>query len=110
MSSETHSCVKSPAFDGKDENWPIFKRKMETHLARLDLTEALDDSIVFPKDDEMGTTDVEKEKFKELKKKNRKAASTLLDSITSAEEKGKTAFFFIKRCFGAGNGFAGGHF
>ena len=56
MSSETHSYVKSPTFDGKDENWPIFKRKMETCLARLDLTEVLDDSIVFPKDDEMGTT------------------------------------------------------
>ena len=110
MSSETHSYVKSPTFDGKDENWPIFKRKMETYLARLDLTEVLDDSIVFPKDDEMGTTDDEKEKFKELKRKNRKAASTLLDSITSAEEKGKTAFFFIERCFSADDGFAGGHF
>ena len=75
MSSETHSCVKSPAFDGKDENWPIFKRKMETHLARLDLTEVLDESVHLPKDDEMGSTEEEKEKFKELKKKNRKAAS-----------------------------------
>ena len=63
MSSETHSCVKSPAFDGEDKNWPIFKRKMETCLARLDLTEVLDDSIVFPKDDEMGTTDAEKERL-----------------------------------------------
>ena len=70
MSSETHSYVKCPTFDGKDENWPIFKRKMETHLARLDLTEVLDESVHFPKDDEMGLTEDEKEKFKELKKKN----------------------------------------
>ena len=110
MSSETHGHVKSPTFDGKDENWPIFKRKMETHLARSDLTEVLDESVHFPKDDEMGSTEDEKEKFKELKKKNRKAASTSSDSISSGDEKGKTAFFFVERCFSADDGFAGGHF
>ena len=90
--TETHSHVKSPTFDGEDKNWPIFKRKMETCLARLDLTEVLDESVHFPKDDEMGSTEEEKERFKELKKKNRKAASALLDSITSAEEMALGAF------------------
>ena len=34
--------TKAPTFDGKNESWPFFKKKMESHLARLGLSELLD--------------------------------------------------------------------
>ena len=37
MSDKTEY-VKCPTFDGKDENWPFFKKKMESYLARIDVT------------------------------------------------------------------------
>ena len=47
--------VKHPAFDGKDESWPFCKKKMESYLARLDLTELLDETTKIPKDSETGS-------------------------------------------------------
>ena len=55
MSSEetTRDHVKCPTFDGKDENWPFCKTKMESHLARLELSESLSENAPeIPKDDE----------------------------------------------------------
>ena len=37
----TRDYVKCPTFDGKDKNWPFYKKKMESHLARMDLSELL---------------------------------------------------------------------
>ena len=33
--------TKVPMFDGKMENWPFFRKKMESYLARLNLSEVL---------------------------------------------------------------------
>ena len=44
--------VKVPTFDGKDKNWPFHKKKMESHLARMDLSELLSvNSPAIPSDD-----------------------------------------------------------
>ena len=75
--------VKHPAFDGKDESWPFCKKKMESYLARLDLTELLDETTKIPKDSETGSSDTEKAEILKLKQKNRKAAGVVLNSISS---------------------------
>ena len=51
--SETRSeeYVKYPTFDGKDENWPFYRKKMESYLARLDLIGILGSGTRIPKDD-----------------------------------------------------------
>ena len=74
MGEETRDHVKHPTFDGKDESWPFHKKKMESYLARLDLTELLDETTKIPKDNEVGSSDSEKEEHSKLKQKNRKAA------------------------------------
>ena len=61
MSEETRSShVKCPTFDGKDENWPFCKKKMESHLARVDLSELLSVKTIIPKDDFVGGKRFEK--------------------------------------------------
>ena len=48
----TRDCVKVPTFDGKDKNWPFCEKKMESHLARMDLSELLSaNSPAIPSDD-----------------------------------------------------------
>ena len=42
--------VKYPTFDGKDESWPFYKKKMESYLARLDLSELLLPTTVIERD------------------------------------------------------------
>ena len=93
--SEAH--VKHPTFDGKDENWPFCKKKMESYLARLDLSDLLTGKISVPKDNAVGSDDKEKIEFDEKRSKNRKAAGALLNSIDSSTEEGKAAFFLIER-------------
>ena len=83
MSEETRDHVKHPTFDGEDESWPFHKKKMESFLARLDLTELLDETTKIPKDIETGSSDTEKVEFLKLKQKNRKAAGAVLNSISS---------------------------
>ena len=83
MSSEetTRDYVKCPTFDGKDENWPFCKTKMESHLARLELSESLSENASeIPKDDEKSSDAVKQAKTDDLRKKKRKAAGTLLNS------------------------------
>ena len=70
MSEETSDCVKHPAFDGKDESWPFCKKKMESCLARLDLTQLLDETTQIPKDNEVGSADAKKAEFLKLNQKN----------------------------------------
>ena len=57
--SKSEACVKHPTFDGKDENWPFCKKKMESHLARLDLSDLLSGKVSIPKDDAVGSADEE---------------------------------------------------
>ena len=70
MGEETRDCIKHPAFNGKDESWPFHKKKMESCLARLDLTELLDETTQIPKDNEVGSADAEKAEFLKLNQKN----------------------------------------
>ena len=37
--------TKVPVFDGSVKNWPCFKTKMASHLARLNLSEILGDGV-----------------------------------------------------------------
>ena len=83
MGDETCDHVKHPTFDGEDESWPFCKKKMESCLARLDLTELLDETTKIPKDSETGSSDTEKAEILKLKQKNRKAAGVVLNSISS---------------------------
>ena len=83
MGDETCDHVKHPTFDGEDESWPFCKKKMESCLARLDLTELLDETTKIPKDSETGSSDTEKAEILKLKQKNRKAAGAVLNSISS---------------------------
>ena len=108
--SKSEACVKYPTFDGKDENWPFYKKKMESYLARLDLSDLLTGKITIPKDNAVGSDDKEKIEFDEKRSKNRKAAGTLLNSIDSSTEEGKAAFFLIERYHDADDGCAGGQF
>ena len=108
--TKTEECVKHPTFDGTDENWPFYRKKMESYLARLDLTDLLVGTAVIPEDSDAGSSDAEKKEFAELKKKNRKAAGTLLNSIDSKTEKGKAAFYLVEKFHNADDGHAGGHF
>ena len=107
----TRDYVKYPTFDGKDKNWPFYKKKMESHLARMDLSELLGDSAKqIPKDDAVDTDAKVQKEIDELRKKNRKAAGILLNSIVCGDEKGKAAFFLIERYHNAADGYAGGYF
>ena len=107
----TRDYVKCPTFDGKDKNWPFYKKKMESHLARMDLSELLGDSAKqIPKNDAVDTDAKAQKEIDELRKKNRKAAGILLNSIVCDDEKGKAAFFLIERYHNAADGYAGGYF
>ena len=69
----TGDCVKVPTFDGKDKSWPFHEKKMESHLARMDLSELLGvNSPAIPSDDAVNSDAVEQEKTDVLRKKNRK--------------------------------------
>ena len=69
MTEETKEYVKYPTFDGKEENWPFFKKKMESYLTRSDLSELLTGTVnVLP------DTDPATDAQDEVQKKNRKAA------------------------------------
>ena len=95
VSSEetTRDCVKCPTFDGKDENWPFCKTKMESHLARLELSELLSENASeIPKDDEKSSDAVKQTETEDLRQKNRKAAGTSLNSILCESEKG---YFYL---------------
>ena len=95
-------CVKVPTFDGRDKSWPFYKKKMESHLARMDLSELLSvNSPAIPKDDAADANAKEQEKIDELRKKNRKAAGILLNSITCDDVKGQAAFHLTERCHNA---------
>ena len=94
MSEDTaRDCVKVPTFDGKDKNWPFHKKKMESHLARMDLSELLSvNSPAIPSDDAVNSDAAEQEKTDVLRKKNRKAAGVLLNSIACDDLKGNNCF------------------
>ena len=64
MSEDTaRDCVKVPTFDGRDKSWPFYKKKMESHLARMDLSELLSvNSPAIPKDDAADANAKEQEK------------------------------------------------
>ena len=103
--------VKVPTFDGRDKSWPFHKKKMESHLARMDLSELLSvNSPEIPSDDAVDSNAKEQEKIDELSKKNRKAAGILLNSITCDDVKGQAAFHLIERHHNAADGYAGGCF
>ena len=53
--TKTEECVKYPTFDGTDENWPFYRKKMESYLARLDLTDLLVGTTVIPEDSKVGS-------------------------------------------------------
>ena len=78
---EESSSSKAPTFDGKVANWQYYKVKMESYLARLDLSEMLDPSTVIAQDAHGETDDAKKKAIELLQKKNRKAAGILLNSI-----------------------------
>ena len=104
-------CVKVPTFDGKDKNWPFCKKKMESHLARMDLSELLSvNSPAIPSDDAVNSDAAEQEKTDVSRKKNRKAAGVLLNSIACDDLKGEAAFHLTERCHNAAEGHAGGCF
>ena len=110
MSDETRDYVKCPTFDGKDENWPFFRKKFESYLAQKDLATLLRANIVIPDDSEVGETDAEREAISELQRKNRKAAGVLLNSINSDTTAGQAAFYLVERYHNLESGYVGGHF
>ena len=112
MSEDTaRDHVKVPTFDGRDKSWPFHKKKMESHLARMDLSELLSvNSPAIPRDDAADANAKEQEKTDELRKKNRKAAGVLLNSITCDDVKGQAAFHLTERHHNAADGYAGGCF
>ena len=103
---------KVPVFDGDKENWPFYKKKMESYIARSDLGELLDkttgESVLEDGDTLSSDADTAKAQ-KELQKKNRKAAGILLNSITTTDAKGQSAFYLIEKFHNAAVGFTGGH-
>ena len=75
----TGDCVKVPTFDGEDKNWPFCEKKMESHLARMDLSELLSvNSPAIPSDDAVDSDAEEQEKTDLSRKKNRKAALAMV--------------------------------
>ena len=102
--------VKYPTFDGKDESWPFYKKKMESYLARLDLSELLLPTTVIERDGVVNPDATAQAKIELLQKKNRKAAGALLSSIDDSTEKGKAAFFLIEKFHNVDDGYAGGYF
>ena len=72
--SEKTEYVKFPTFDGKDENWPFFKKKMESYLARIDVAELLSGDIEIPLDSDTDDDEDALEEINRIRMKNRKAA------------------------------------
>ena len=93
---EENSSSKAPTFDGKVPNWQYYKVKMESYLARLDLSELLDPSTVIAQDAHGETDDKEKKAIELLQKKNRKAPGILLNSIDTKTPEGKATFRMIQ--------------
>ena len=109
MSDKTEY-VKCPTFDGKDKNWPFFKKKMESYLARIDVVELLSEDVDIPLDSDTDEDEDTLEEINRIHMKNRKAAGALLNAIDETTEEGKAAFFLIERFHDAVSGYAGGHF
>jgi hypothetical protein len=92
-------------FDEEKENWPFYRKKLESYIARLGLALLLDEvhGGNIPKDTEaVPSTDPTKE--------NQKAAGILLNLIYTTTEKGQAAFHIIEKYHESATGYAGGHF
>ena len=74
MSDKTEY-VKCPTFNGKDENWPFFKKKMESYLARIDVAELLSGDVEIPLDSDTDDDEDALEEINRIRMKNRKAAA-----------------------------------
>ena len=110
ISTDKSEYVKCPTFDGKDENWPIFKKKMESYLARIDVVELLSSTTVVAQDGDTNSDAAILAEMDRIRKLNRKAAGALLNAIDETTEEGKAAFFLIERYHNMSDGYAGGHF
>ena len=105
--------TKVPVFDGSIENWPQFKTKMASYLARLNLSDLLSDKgkdIV--KDDATVSGDDANvvRAANKLRSDNRKAGGILLNAIQTNADKGKAAFHLIEKFHNVDDGYSGGHF
>ena len=103
---------KTPRLSGEDEDWPIFKKKFESILARVGVERMLleETSRDLKPDNYVVTTADDEDAIKALQKDNRKAAGLLLNAIDDTTDKGKAMFFLIEKYHNADSGFAGGQF
>ena len=104
---------KVPLFDGEGKNWTFYKKKMESCIARLGLSELLVEATGgnVPKDtDAVPAQDPARKEHLRIMRNNRKAAGILLNSILTDTTKGKAAFHLIKKFHNTDDGYAGGHF
>ena len=114
-----------PMFSGEADDWIFYRKKMESYLARNDLSDLLDESIggTVTKDDykfPMGSAKAapdekvaylaKKTAGEKLRKDNCKASGILVDSISLLTEKGKAAFFVVDKFHTAKGNFRGGQF
>ena len=103
-----------PTFSGKKEDFPFYRKKMESYLAYVDCGVLMTEEGSQVKRDNHtwaeNTSEEVIEKDKALMKKNRKAAGIVLNSILVDTEKGKAAFALVESFHNADDGFAGGHF
>ena len=104
---------KVPLFDGEGKNFPFFKKKMESYLARLGLSELLVKATGgnVPKDtDAVPAQDPQRKDHLRIMRNNRKAAGILLNAILTETAKGKAAFHLIEKFHNTDEGYSGGHF
>ena len=102
--------TKVPMFDGSIKNWPCFKTKMASYLARLNLSDLLSNK---GKDIEKDSANLQGDESQvkaaaKLRANNRKAAGILLNAIQTKTDKGKAAFHLIEKFHNVSDGYAGG--
>ena len=105
--------VKVPTFSGEQDDWAFFKPKFKAYLAKQKLTKLLTWTGDMPKDDKVWAQDYDKEKKKEeklIQEQNIIASGILLQSINTATDAGKAAFYQVEKFIDADSGYAGGHF
>lgn len=102
---------KSPTFDGKAKNFPVFNTKLTSYVARKGCGELLRWTQDVPLDTEtLDPNDADEAKKIEIRKQNSKAAGILLDAITTEGDEGLYAFDLVEQHVDAQAGYAAGNF
>jgi hypothetical protein len=101
-----------PKFNGKEEQWPVYKKKMESYLARdscitLVKEEVGKDAL---KPDDYVPSATEKDEVERIQALNKKAAGVVLNSIEVETDAGMHAFYVVDKYHDIDKGYAGGHF